>query len=80
MRNIILEGKRHVVSLLHILDNHTDLQFDAMIDAREYVESLDKWQSLLKEKKTKDGESAWELIGTFDLSELIEPEGDDEDA
>lgn len=77
MRTIIIEGKHHVERLLGILDKHTTLQFDSMISAREYVESLDKWESLMKKEKNKKGESAWEKIGTFDLQAFIDE--DDEE-
>lgn len=69
MKRIILEGKHHVQALLGILDKHCDVRMDAMLDAREYVESLDKWQSLTPDEQAK--ESSWELIGTFTLEEII---------
>ena len=77
MRSIILEGKKHIVQLLKYLEL-ADANFDGMQDAQEYVESLDKWESLLKEEKDQKGESTWEKIGTFDLHDLIEPEEEPE--
>jgi hypothetical protein len=70
MKRIILEGKHHVQALLGILLEYCDVRMDAMLDASEYVESLDKWQSLTPDEQAK--ESNWELIGTFTLAELIE--------
>lgn len=69
MKRIILEGKHHVQALLGILLEYCDVRMDAMLDAKEYVESLDKWQSLTPDEQAK--ESSWELIGTFTLEEII---------
>lgn len=67
MREVILNAKHHIKDLLGYLDVMGG-NFDGMQDARDFLERLEKWESLKPEEQAK--RENWIKIGTFTLEEL----------